>query len=178
MSTNALVAYTRSDGSIVSSYVHYDGYVTVLGETLLEHYNDEKSALGVSVGGYYSSLSSDVNESLESATHTEEPEMFDSFNDFRDYCEANSHLEFCYLWLRDRWIFSSWTSTTTGMGRYVEWNTYFNGFDELIPAYVRQGRKMVNRFRNLALEDNRDSPEYDEMADATEAIVEKWAEVA
>ena len=61
MSTNSVVAYLRSDGSIVSSYVHYDGYVTGVGETLLEYYNDESSALGVSVGGYYSSLSSDVN---------------------------------------------------------------------------------------------------------------------
>ena len=49
MSTNALVAFSRSDGSIVSSYVHYDGYVTGVGETLLEYYNDESSALGVSV---------------------------------------------------------------------------------------------------------------------------------
>ena len=45
MSTNSVVAYLRSDGSIVSSYVHYDGYETGVGMTLLEHYNDDKSAL-------------------------------------------------------------------------------------------------------------------------------------
>lgn len=174
MSTNALVAFSRSDGSIVSSYVHYDGYVTGVGETLLEYYNDESSALGVSVGGYYSSLSSDVNSSLEGSVHTEEPEMFDSFGEFRDYAEENSHLEFVYLWLDGRWIFSDWTSTTSGIGRYTEWHTSFNGFHELIPAYVREGRKMINRFRDLALEDNRDTAEYDEMADATEVIVDKW----
>ena len=44
----------------------------------------------------------------------------------------------------------------------------------MIPAYVREGRKMINRFRDLALEDNRDTAEYDEMADATEVIVDKW----
>ena len=141
---------------------------------MLEYYNDESSALGVSVGGYYSSLSSDVNSSLEGSVHTEEPEMFDSFGEFRDYAEENSHLEFVYLWLDGRWIFSDWTSTTSGIGRYTEWHTSFNGFHELIPAYVREGRKMINRFRDLALEDNRDTAEYDEMADATEVIVDKW----
>ena len=53
MSTNSVVAYLRSDGSIVSSYVHYDGYETGVGMTLLEHYNSDKRALAVSVGGYY-----------------------------------------------------------------------------------------------------------------------------
>jgi len=177
MSTNALVAYTRSDGSIVSSYVHYDGYVTGVGETLLEHYNDEKSALGVSVGGYYSSLSEDLDASLNNSVHNEEPEMFDSFNEFRDYVEENSHLEFCYLWLDGRWIFSSWTSTTTGIGRYAEWHTSFNGFAELIPAYVREGWKLINRYRDIALEDNRDTAEYAELAYDLEERVTRWNEI-
>ena len=181
MSTNALVAFTRSDGSIVSSYVHYDGYVTGVGETLLEYYNDEKSALGVSVGGYYSSLSEDLDASLNNSVHNEEPEMFDSFNEFRDYVVLNSHLEFCYLWLDGRWIFSSWNTEvihpkpfTPEFGDGPRYETTFNGFAELIPAYVREGRKLVNRYRDIALEDNRDTAEYDEYADATEAIVEKW----
>ena len=174
MSTNSVVAYLRKDGSIVSSYVHYDGYETGVGMTLLEHYNSDERALAVSVGGYYSSLSEDLRESLESSVHNDEPEMFDSFSEFRDYAEDNSHLEFVYLWLDGRWIFSDWTTTISGIGRYTEWHTSFNGFHELIPAYVREGRKMINRFRDLALEDNRDTAEYDEMADATEVIVDKW----
>ena len=72
MSTNSVVAYVRSDGSLVSSYVHYDGYETGVGMTLLEHYKSEESAHAVSVGGYYSSLSEDLNESLEKSAHTEE----------------------------------------------------------------------------------------------------------
>ena len=63
MSTNSVVGYLRSDGSIVSSYVHYDGYETGVGMTLLEHYNSDERALAVSVGGYYSSLSEDLNSS-------------------------------------------------------------------------------------------------------------------
>ena len=83
MSTNSVVAYLRSDGSIVSSYVHYDGYETGVGMTLLEHFNDDKSALGVSVGGYYSSLSEDLDASLRDSVHNEEPEMFDSMKSLR-----------------------------------------------------------------------------------------------
>ena len=44
MSTNSLVAYLREDGSVVSSYVHWDGYTTSVGLTLLENYNSEESA--------------------------------------------------------------------------------------------------------------------------------------
>jgi hypothetical protein len=47
MSTNSVVAYLRKDGSIVSSYVHYDGYETGVGMTLLEHYNSDERALAV-----------------------------------------------------------------------------------------------------------------------------------
>ena len=51
MSTNSVVGYIRSDGSIVSSYVHYDGYETGVGMTLLEHYNsDERAPCGFSRG--------------------------------------------------------------------------------------------------------------------------------
>ena len=35
MSTNSVETYLRKDGSIVSSYVHYDGYETGVGMTLL-----------------------------------------------------------------------------------------------------------------------------------------------
>ena len=37
MSTNSVVAYLNEDGSVVSSYVHYDGYETGVGMMLLEH---------------------------------------------------------------------------------------------------------------------------------------------
>ena len=45
MSTNSVVAYLRTDGSIVSSYVHYDGYETGVVMALLEHFNDDKVSI-------------------------------------------------------------------------------------------------------------------------------------
>ena len=175
MSTNSVVAYLRSDGSIVSSYVHYDGYETGVGMTLLEHYNDDKSALGVAVGGYYSSLSEDLKESLESSVHTEEVEMFDSMTEFETYLMDNSHLEFGYLWTGGKWMVSSWTTTVEGTGPYAEYNSTWNGFSWLVTSFVREGRKTVDRFRDLALEDNREGrTEYDEFADELEVTVDKW----
>ena len=175
MSTNSVVAYLRSDGSIVSSYVHYDGYETGVGMTLLEHYNSDERALAVSVGGYYSSLSEDLRESLESSVHNEEPEMFDSMTEFETYLMDNSHLEFGYLWTGGKWMVASWTTTVEGTGPYAEYNSTWNGFSWLVTSFVRSGRKTVDRFRDLALEDNREGRnEYDEFADELEVTVDKW----
>ena len=175
MSTNSVVAYLRSDGSIVSSYVHYDGYETGVGMTLLEHYNSDERALAVSVGGYYSSLGEDLKESLESSVHNDEPEMFDSMEEFELYLMENSHLEFGYLWTGGKWMVASWTTTVEGTGPYAEYNSTWNGFAWLVPAFVRSGRKTVDRFRDLALEDNREGRnEYDEFADELEVTVDKW----
>ena len=178
MSTNSLVAYLRSDGSIVSSYVHYDGYETGVGMTLLEHYNSDERALAVSVGGYYSSLSEDLKESLEGSVHTEEPEMFDSMKEFELFLMENSHLEFGYLWTGGKWMVSSWTNTRkkvhNGTCFDYEFDSTWNGFHWLVTSFVREGRKTVQRFRDLALEDNRDTAEYDEYANELEVVVDKW----
>ena len=175
MSTNSVVAYLRKDGSIVSSYVHYDGYETGVGMTLLEHYNSDERALAVSVGGYYSSLSEDLRESLESSVHNEEPEMFDSMTEFETYLMDNSHLEFGYLWTGGKWMVSSWTTTVEGTGLYAEYNSTWNGFSWLVTSFVREGRKTVERFRDRARDDNREGrTEYDEYADELEGTVDKW----
>ena len=44
----------------------------------------------------------------------------------------------------------------------------------MVTSFVRVGRGTVQRLRNLALEDNRDTAEYDEYADELEVVVEKW----
>ena len=45
----------------------------------------------------------------------------------------------------------------------------------MVTSFVREGRKTVERFRNIALEDNRDGrTEYDEFADELEGTVDKW----
>ena len=86
MSTNSVVAYLNEDGSVVSSYVHYDGYETGVGMMLLEHYNTDKCARDLaSTLGYASSLSETVAESHADRVHTDEPETFESMEEFETY---------------------------------------------------------------------------------------------
>ena len=174
MSTNSVVAYLRKDGSIVSSYIHYDGYETGVGMTLLEHYNSDELAERVSSAGYFSSLSEDMSKSLGESVHTEEADEFVSMEEFELFLMDNSHLEFGYLWTGGKWMVSSWTTTVEGTGQYAEYNSTWNGFHWLVTSFVREGRKTVNRFRDLALEDNRDTAEYGEYADEMEVVVDKW----
>ena len=176
MSTNSVVAYLNEDGSVVSSYVHYDGYETGVGMMLLEHYNTDKCARDLaSTLGYASSLSETVAESHADRAHTDEPETFESMEEFELYLMENSHLEFGYLWTGGKWMVASWTTTVEGTGPYAEYNSTWNGFSWLVTSFVRSGRKTVDRFRDLALEDNREGRnEYDEFADELEVTVDKW----
>ena len=176
MSTNSVVAYLNEDGSVVSSYVHYDGYETGVGMMLLEHYNTDKCARDLaSTLGYASSLSETVAESHADRVHTDEPETFESMEEFETYLMDNSHLEFGYLWTGGKWMVASWTTTVEGTGPYAEYNSTWNGFSWLVTSFVREGRKTVDRFRDLALEDNREGRnEYDEFADELEVTVDKW----
>ena len=176
MSTNSVVAYLNEDGSVVSSYVHYDGYETGVGMMLLEHYNTDKCARDLaSTLGYASSLSETVAESHVDRANTDEPETFDTMEEFELFLMDNSHLEFGYLWTGGKWMVSSWTTTVEGTGPYAEYNSTWNGFHWLVTSFVREGRKTVDRFRDRALEDNREGrTEYDEFADELEVTVDKW----
>jgi len=176
MSTNSVVAYLNEDGSVISSYVHYDGYETGVGMTLLEHYNTDKCARDLaSTLGYASSLSETVAESHVNRANTDEPETFDTMEEFELFLMDNSHLEFGYLWTGGKWMVSSWTTTVEGTGPYAEYNSTWNGFSWLVTSFVREGRKTVDRFRDRARDDNREGrTEYDEYADELEVTVDKW----
>ena len=176
MSTNSVVAYLNEDGSVVSSYVHYDGYETGVGMMLLEHYNTDKCARDLaSTLGYASSLSETVAESHADRVHTDEPETFESMEEFELFLMDNSHLEFGYLWTGGKWMVASWTTTVEGTGPYAEYNSTWNGFHWLVTSFVREGRKTVERFRDRARDDNREGrTEYDEFADELEVTVDKW----
>ena len=80
MSTNSLVAILEKDNTVTSSYVHYDGYTTGVGELLLENYNSEKLARELATTlGYASSLSETVAKSHEGRANSDEPEVFEDY---------------------------------------------------------------------------------------------------
>ena len=174
MSTNSVVAYLRSDGSIVSSYVHYVGYETGVGMTLLEHYNSDELAERVSSAGYFSSLSEDMSESLGKSVHTTEADEFASMEEFEEYLMENSHLEFGYLWTGGKWMVASWTTEvihakpfTPEFGDAPRYESTWNGFSWLVTSFVREGRKTVERLRSYG-------DEYAEYSEILEEVVERW----
>jgi len=170
MSTNSLVAYLKEDGSIVSTYVHYDGYVTGVGLTLLEHYNTEERAFAVSTAGYCSSLSESLEKSLEKSVHTELWNVNENREEFEEYIRLDSGLEYVYIWEHGCWMVADWTLKVNGVGKFAEYKSTWNGFSDLISTFVLAGRESVERYRSL-------DSEYEDSADILEGYVEKYQHV-
>ena len=117
MSTNSLVAYLNEDGSVVSSYVHYDGYSTGVGEMLLENYNTDKCARDLATTlGYASSLKETVAASHEDRANSDVAEVYSDYHEFEEYIRENSHLEYVYVWdstkvVGGKWLVATWENT-------------------------------------------------------------------
>ena len=90
MSTNAIVAYVGLDGTVTSSYVHWDGYTTGVGEMLLENYNTDKCARDLaSCLGYASSLRETVVASHEDRANSDEAIVHTTFAEFEESLKEN-----------------------------------------------------------------------------------------
>ena len=174
MSTNALVAYVELDGTVTSSYVHYDGYTTGVGEMLLEHYNSNESARELATTlGYASSLSETVAKSHEGRANSDEAIVHASFAEFEKYVRENSYLEYVYVWTSTKWFVGSYTLEVEGVGRYAEYNSTWNGWEELITVYVREGNETVERYKTMVSE-GKVGAEYLDYARELKESVLKW----
>ena len=180
MSTNSLVAYLREDGSIVSSYVHYDGYATGVGEMLLENYNSDKCARDLATTlGYASCLRETVAASHENRANTDEAEVFEDYHEFEEYIRECSHLEYVYVWdtHKDEWLVATWETIKrkvhNGICSDYEFESHWNGFEDLVTLYVREGRETAVRYRKMISEGKVDI-EYLDYASELEDSVLKW----
>ena len=184
MSTNSLVAYLNEDGSVVSSYVHYDGYATGVGEMLLEHYNSEERARDLAwCLGYASSLKETISESHEDRANTDEAETYESYEDFEEYIRECSHLEYVYVWdtHKDEWLVATWENTKkkfhNGTCFDYEFESHWNGFESLVTVYIREGNKTVTRYRTMVSE-GRVGAEYLDYASELEEVVSRYHRAA
>ena len=180
MSTNSLVAYLRENGSVVSSYVHYDGYATGVGEMLLDNYNSDKCARDLATTlGYASSLSETVAASHEDRANSDEAETYESYEDFEEYIRECSHLEYVYVWdtHKDEWLVATWETIKrkvhNGICSDYEFESHWNGFEDLVTLYVREGRETAVRYRKMVSEGKVDI-EYLDYASELEDSVLKW----
>ncbi len=182
MSTNSLVAYMNEDWKVTTSYVHYDGYATGVGEALLENYNTEELAKDLCVNlGYASSLKESVKASHSDRANVDEPVVYENFLEFEEYIRKNSGLEYVYVWVEPegKWQVASWTRTKkkffTGEGLDYEFSEDWTGFEDLVPVFVREGVGTVKRMRKLAEEGS--ESDYANYADELELLVDKWREI-
>ena len=187
MSTNSLVAYATSDGKVTSSYVHYDGYTTGVGEMLLENYHSEELARELATTlGYASSLRETVEASHEDRANSVSVETYESYEDFEKMIRESSHLEYVYVWneydkgilnYEGKWSVASWTNTKkkvhNGMCFDYEYDSTWNGFEDLITVYIREGRALVKRYCEM-VEDGTVGEEYLHHADDLEDSLYKW----
>ena len=183
MSTNSLVAYLREDGSVVSSYVHYDGYATGVGEMLLENYNLRVLARDLAEKlGYASSLKETIAASHEDRANTDEAETYESYEDFEEYIRECSHLEYVYVWdfHKDEWLVATWEHTKkkfhNGTCFDYEFESHWNGFESLVTVYIREGNETATRYRKLVSE-GRVGAEYLDYANELEGSVSKWNKI-
>ena len=184
MSTNSLVAYLREDGSVVSSYVHYDGYATGVGEMLLENYNSDKCARDLATTlGYASSLSETVAASHEDRANSDEAITYSSFEEFEKYIRESSHLEYVYVWdsTVSEWIVATWENIKkkfhNGTCFDYEFESTWNGFEELVTVYIREGNETVTRYRKMVSE-GRVGAEYLDYASELEKVVSRYHRAA
>ena len=177
MSTNSLVGYLNEDGTVVTSYVHYDGYATGVGEMLLENYNSEELARELATTlGYASSLSETVAKSHEGRANSDEPEVYEDYHEFEEHIRECTYLEYVYVWdcHSDKWLVASWENTKkkvhNGMCFDYEFESHWNGFEDLTTVYIREGRATVRRYRNM-VEEGRVGEEYLDFADELEDAI-------
>ena len=177
MSTNSLVAILNKDNTVTSSYVHYDGYTTGVGEILLENYNSEELARELATTlGYASSLSETVAKSHEGRANSDEPEVYEDYHEFEEYIREDQNLEYVYVWdcHSDKWLVASWENTKkkvhNGMCFDYEFESHWNGFEDLTTVYIREGRATVRRYRNM-VEEGRVGEEYLDFADELEDAI-------
>ena len=184
MSTNSLVAYVGLDGTVTSSYVHYDGYTTGVGEMLLENYNTDKCARDLaSCLGYASSLRETIADSHEDRANTDEAIVHASFAEFEKYVRENSYLEYVYVWdtHKDEWLVATWEHTKkkfhNGTCFDYEFESHWNGFESLVTVYIREGNETVKRYRTMVSE-GRVGAEYLDYASELEEMVSRYHRAA
>ena len=176
MSTNSLVAYMNKDWKVTSSYVHWDGYTTGVGEMLLENYNTKEKAQELATTlGYASSLRESIKSSHDDRANTDEPIVYENYLDFEDYIRESSYLEYVYVWVEseEKWQVATWENTKldTPSEEGFEFLYNWNGFEDLVPIFIREGRETLERMKKLA-EKNPAGP--DDGSDELEKSIMKY----
>ena len=110
MSTRSNIAIQKPDGTILSIYVHSDGYPDGVGQMLIDNYPTYGSSLRLFEHGDCSSLGSTLEEcsfygrdwqrELDPAT------VHKNFESFKTHYAGDVFIEFVYLYKDGQWLVS------------------------------------------------------------------------
>ena len=173
MSTRSIVCYERKSGKIVSSYVHYDGYVTGVGMELLESHNSESSARTLANHGSFSSLGK--------GDRRNDTDVFRGIGELSDWLEAKTDnggsvhdLEFAYLWKNGEWFVADLCGEHRRNFKHLretDLEAYYDSFfksvfwESLDTAFVRHAEENISSLRKRmekvrGTSDEKDFAEY------------------
>ena len=121
MATRSTIAVLHTDGTVSSSYCHWDGYLTHHGRILVQHYNTLELAEELISHGSMSSLAESITPA---GAHTfDDPEKGCTvyygrdrgetdtapilFDDLTHYYQDNDNEEYDYLFIGNTWMYST-----------------------------------------------------------------------
>jgi hypothetical protein len=117
MSTNSRVAIQLKNRKIKSIYVHWDGYLSGVGQDLLDFYNTEEkvnellelgnlSILGTSIGEKVDFDKFDSRENKQCLAYGRD--RGDEESEAKEHLDSENEQEYNYLFKNGVWLFRKW----------------------------------------------------------------------
>jgi hypothetical protein len=107
MGTSSMIGYVQEDGSVITTYCHFDGYVDGVGRELAESFSTPEKAKSVASIGYLSGLQADLELAIDDAVHTEDPVVYASSDVFLKCGDNHAGAEYLYLFDNLSWSVST-----------------------------------------------------------------------
>ena len=107
MGTSSMIGYIKEDGTVATTYCHYDGYVEYNGRLLLDSFNTPEKAKEVAETGYLSGLKADLEVSKSEAVHKEEPSVYLTPKLFIENGDITHGAQYLYLYDGEDWLITS-----------------------------------------------------------------------
>jgi hypothetical protein len=117
MATRSRIAIENQDGTVDSIYCHFDGYISSVGKTLFNHYDQEKLRKLIELGDI-SVLGESTIDTVAYCRDRGEDLHFKTFKDVEDLFENgfNSGEEYVYCLPKDGvWVFKSYSGDVTNL---------------------------------------------------------------
>jgi hypothetical protein len=97
MATRSNIGIDNGNGTFITVYCHWDGYLSHNGQILLDHFDSEQGARKIVEAGELRSLNADLDDSFDKEKYKART---------LPASKALEH-EYLYLWRKGKWYFRS-----------------------------------------------------------------------